>query len=134
MLDVQELRRHVRGGVIVPGDADYDSARRVYNGMIDRRPIAIARCSTVGDVIASVRAGVESDLPIAIRGGGHSAGGLGVCNDGLVVDLSGLRGVRVDAEARIARVDGGCTWGGVDRATHAYGLAVPSGLISMPIT
>jgi FAD/FMN-containing dehydrogenase len=130
MLDVRELRRRVRGGVIVPGDPDYDAARRVYNGMIDRRPIAIARCSSVDDVIASVRAGVESGLPLAIRGGGHSAGGLSVCDDGLVIDVGGLRGVRVDAEARIARVEGGCRWGEVDRATHAYGLAVPSGIIA----
>jgi FAD/FMN-containing dehydrogenase len=130
MLDVQALKRRVQGGIIVPGDPDYDRARRVYNGMIDRRPAAIACCSSVGDVTAAVRAGVDADLLIAVRGGGHSAGGFGVCDDGLVIDLSGLRGVRIDAEARTARVGGGCTWGEVDRATHAYGLAVPSGIIS----
>jgi FAD/FMN-containing dehydrogenase len=129
MLDVQSLKRRI-GGLILPDDPDYDLARRVYNGMIDRRPAAIACCSSVGDIVTAVRAGVEADIPIAVRGGGHNAGGLGVCDDGLVVDLSGTRGVRVDAEARTARVEGGCTWAEVDRATHAYGLAVPSGILS----
>ena len=130
MFDVQALKQQLRGGVIVPGDPDYDAARKVYNGMIDRRPAAIARCSSVDEVVAAVRAGVAADLPIAVRGGGHSAGGLGVCDDGLVIDLSLMRGVRVDAEAKIARVEGGCTWGDVDHATNAFGLAVPSGIIS----
>ena len=130
MLEVQELKRSVRGGVVVPGDREYDAARRVYNAMIDRRPAAIARCTSVADVVAAVRAATSAELPIAIRGGGHNAGGLGVCDDGVVVDLSGMRDVRVDAAARVARVEAGCTWAEVDRATHASGLAVPSGIIS----
>ncbi|HZU84894.1 MAG TPA: FAD-binding oxidoreductase [Polyangiaceae bacterium] len=128
MFAVEELRHALRGGVVVPGDPGYDAARRVYNAMIDRRPAAIARCTSEDDVAAAVRSAGE--LPIAIRGGGHNAGGLAVCDDGLVVDLSGMRRVHVDPDARTARVEGGCTWNDVDRATHAFGSAVPSGIIS----
>jgi FAD/FMN-containing dehydrogenase len=128
--DLEALKRRVPGGVIAAGDPDYDEARRVYNGMIDRRPRVIVRCASVGDVQAALRAGSEAELPIAVRGGGHNAGGLGVCDDGVVIDLSRLRGVRVDAESRRARVEGGCTWSDVDAATHAYGFAVPTGIIS----
>jgi FAD/FMN-containing dehydrogenase len=130
MLDVEGLSRRVSGGVIVPGDPEYDAARRVYNAMIDRRPAAIARCASARDVIAAVRAGAGGDVPIAVRGGGHSAGGMSVCDGGLVIDLGGLRAVRVDAEGRTVRVEGGCTWGEVDAVTHGYGLAVPSGIIA----
>jgi FAD/FMN-containing dehydrogenase len=128
MLD--RLKRSLRGRVLSPGDTEYDAARRVYNGMINRRPGAIARCADEADVVAAVRAGVAEDVLIAVRGGGHNAGGLGVCDDGLVVDLSEMRGVRVDPEARVVRVEGGCTWRDVDRATNPYGLAVPNGAIS----
>jgi FAD/FMN-containing dehydrogenase len=127
--ELEALRRNIRGGVSAPGDPDYDAARRVYNGMIDRRPRVIVRCAGVDDVQLALRAGADAELPIAVRGGGHNAGGLGVCDDGLVIDLGGMRGVRIDAEARTARVEGGCTWSEVDRITHAYGLAVPSGII-----
>ncbi|MGN6106136.1 MAG: FAD-binding oxidoreductase [Kofleriaceae bacterium] len=127
---IDELARALRGGVIRPTDASYDEARRVYNGMIDRHPALIARCDDVADVIAAVRFGVREDLPIAVRGGGHNAGGLGVCDDGLVIDLGGLRGVRVDPAARVAYVDGGCLLRDVDHATHAFGLAVPAGFLS----
>jgi FAD/FMN-containing dehydrogenase len=130
MFDPKALRKRIKGSVIVPGDAEYDAARKVYNAMIDRRPAAIVRCTSVNDVVSAVRAAVDAQLPIAVRGGGHNAGGLGVCDDGLVVDLSGLNQVRVDAEARTVRVGGGCTWGEVDRATNVYGFAVPSGFIS----
>jgi FAD/FMN-containing dehydrogenase len=130
MLDAKALKARVRGGVIVPGDAEYDAARRVYNAMIDRHPAAIARCSSVADIVAAVRAAVTAGLPLAIRDGGHNAGGLGVCDDGVVIDLSGVRDVKVDAEARIVRVGGGCTWGELDRATHVYGMAVPGGILS----
>jgi FAD/FMN-containing dehydrogenase len=128
MLDVKGLRKRVR--VIVPGDPDYEAARRVYNAMIDRRPAAIARCASAREVAAALHAAVAAELPIAVRGGGHSAGGLGVCDDGLVVDLAEMRAIRVDAEARTVRVEGGATWGEVDRATNPYGFAVPTGIIS----
>ncbi|MBI5549776.1 MAG: FAD-dependent oxidoreductase [Deltaproteobacteria bacterium] len=133
MLDsatIEHLSSRLRGRVLAPGDPEYASGRRVYNGMIDRHPAAIAQCAGVADVVAAVGVGVSSDALMSIRGGGHNAGGLGVCDDGLVVDLSQMRGIRVDPEARTVRVEGGATWGEVDRATHAYGLAVPSGIFS----
>jgi FAD/FMN-containing dehydrogenase len=130
MFDIKKLKRRFRGHVIAPRDPDYDAARKVYNAMIDRRPAAIVRCANAHEVALAVRAGIEAGLPLAVRGGGHNAGGLGVCDDGLVIDLSAMRGVRVDAEARTARIEGGCTWGEVDRATNAYGLAIPTGIIS----
>jgi FAD/FMN-containing dehydrogenase len=120
----------LRGELIGPEDKGYDEARRVHNGMIDRYPRLIARCTDVADVIASVRFARESGLLVSVRGGGHNAGGLGVCDGGLVIDLSRMRGVRVDPKVRTVRVAGGCVWGDVDHATHAFGLAVPSGIIS----
>jgi FAD/FMN-containing dehydrogenase len=120
----------VRGQLIRPEDPDYDAARKVYNGMIARRPRLITRCLDVADVIACVNAAREQNLLLSIRGGGHNAGGLGVCDDGLVIDLSRMKGIRVDPQARTARVEAGCTWGDVDHATHAFGLACPSGIIS----
>jgi FAD/FMN-containing dehydrogenase len=120
----------LRGRLIQPDSPDYDAARSVYNAMIDRRPAFIARCADVADVIAAVTFAREHALPLAVRGGGHSGPGLGVCDDGLVIDLSLMKGVRVDPTARTARVEGGCKWGDVDHATHAFGLATPSGFIS----
>jgi FAD/FMN-containing dehydrogenase len=125
-----EFAAAFRGELIGPEDAGYDAARAVYNGMIDRYPGLIARCADAADVIAAVRAAGEEDLLLAVRGGGHNAGGLGVCDDGLVVDLSRMRGVHVDPGTRTVRVEGGCTWGDVDHATHGFGLAVPSGIMS----
>ncbi len=125
-----QLAEGFRGRLIGPADTDYDEARAVYNGMIDRRPGLIARCTDAADVIAAVDVARRHDLLVSIRGGGHNAGGLGVCDDGLVIDLSAMRGVRVDPVAQTVRVEGGCTWGDVDHATHAFGLAVPSGIIS----
>jgi FAD/FMN-containing dehydrogenase len=127
---VTTLRSQLRGAVIARGDADYDEARALYNGMIDKRPLAIARCADVADVIAAVNYGRDNALPIAVRGGGHNGPGLGSVNDGLVIDLSHMRGVRVDPASRTARVEAGCTQGDVDHATHAFGLAVPAGIIS----
>ncbi|RPI47491.1 MAG: FAD-binding oxidoreductase [Betaproteobacteria bacterium] len=127
---IQSLQACMRGQVIQPGDADYDAARKVYNAMIDRRPRYIARCVDAADVISAVSFAREQGLLLAVRGGGHNGAGLGVCDNGLVIDLSGLRGVRVDPKARTARVAGGSTWGDVDHATHAFGLACPSGIIS----
>jgi len=127
---VKQFKAQLRGELIEPGDASYGEARRVYNAMISRKPRLIARCADVADVIAAVRFGRQQDLLVSIRGGGHNAGGLGVCDDGLVIDLSRIRYVHVDPDARTVRVGGGCTWGDVDHATHAFGLAVPSGIIS----
>jgi hypothetical protein len=118
------------GRLIGPDDADYEEARKVYNAMIDRRPALIARCANPDDVANAVNFAREQGLPLAIRGGGHNGGGLGTCDNGVVIDLSLLRDVEVDPEARTVRVGGGCTWGEVDAATGEYGLATPSGIIS----
>lgn len=126
-----ELSDTLRGELIRPTDARYDTARAVYNAMIDRTPAAIARCRDVADVIACVDFGRENGLDIAIRGGGHNAAGLAVADDALVIDLSGLRGTTVDPEHHTVRVDAGCTWGDVDHATVAgFGMAVPCGFIA----
>jgi FAD/FMN-containing dehydrogenase len=125
-----KLKQNLRGAVIEPSDPNYGEARSLYNGMIDKRPRIIARCADVADVIAAVNFGRDNDLLIAIRGGGHNGPGLGSVDDGLVIDLSTIKGVRVDPTARTARVGAGCTQGDVDHATHAFGLAVPAGIIS----
>ena len=125
-----ELRGLLRGDLLDPSDSSYDDARRVYNGMIDRHPEGIVRCADVADVIAAVGHARRQGLPLAVRCGGHNAAGLGVCDGGLVVDLCDMNGVRVDPQARTVRVEGGATWGDVDHAAHAFGLAVPSGIIS----
>ncbi|OLE32575.1 MAG: oxidoreductase [Ktedonobacter sp. 13_1_20CM_3_54_15] len=127
---IQELVSRMRGELLRPSDAGYEQAIRVYNGMIEKRPALIAHCVDVADVIAAVNFAREHELTLAVRGGGHSGPGLGTCDDGLVIDLSGMKGIRVDPSARTARVEGGCTWGEVDHATHAFGLATPSGFIS----
>src|SRR5260370_15121677 len=127
---VQELASHLRGALLRPGDVGYEQALRVYNGMIERRPALLAHCVDVADVIAAVNFAREHQLTLAVRGGGHSGPGLGICDDGLVIDLSGMKGMRVDPSARTVRVEGGCTWGEVDHATHPFGLATPSGFIS----
>ncbi len=127
---VDAFKASLSGELILPSDAGYDEARKVYNGMIDKRPSMIARCIDASDVQAAVRFGRENDMLTAIRGGGHNGGGLGICDDGLVIDLSGIKDVRVEAKDETVRVGGGCTWGEVDNATHAHGLAVPTGTIS----
>ena len=120
----------LRGEALTPDDAGYEAARALYNGMIDLRPAVIARCADPADVIVAVNFGRENRLAVAIRGGGHNGAGFASVDGGLVIDLSAMRGVRVDPEARTVRVAGGCTWGDVDHATHAFGLAVPSGIFS----
>src|SRR5438270_11412454 len=127
---VKEFKSNLRGSVIEPGDKGYDDARKVYNGMIHKRPRLITRCVDVADVIQSVNFARDQDLLLAIRSGGHNAGGLGICDDGLVIDLAPIKYARVDPAARTATVGGGCTWGDVDHATHVFGLATPSGIIS----
>src|SRR5438477_955518 len=127
---VKEFKSNLRGLVIEPGDNGYDDARKVYNGMIHKKPRLIARCVDVADVIRSIDLARENELLLAIRGGGHNAGGLGICDDGLVIDLAAMKYTRVDPAARTVTVGGGCTWGDVDHATHVFGLATPSGIIS----
>ena len=125
-----DLQKQLRGRVVSPVDADYDAVRALFNGMIDKRPRLIARCVDVADVMAAVRYGRDKGLLVAIRGGGHNGPGLGSCDDGLVIDLSLLKGIHVDPAARTVRVEPGCTSGDVDHATHPFGLAVPFGIVS----
>jgi FAD/FMN-containing dehydrogenase len=127
---VAHFQAELHGRLIRPADADYDEARRLYNGMIDKRPALITRCADAADVSAAVNFGRDHGLPIAVRGGGHNGAGLGSVNDGLVIDLSGMRAVQVDAARREVRVEGGCLWNDVDAATNPHGLAVPTGFIS----
>ena len=127
---ITHLKGSLRGRLIQPGDADYDEARKVYNGMIHKKPRLIAQCADVADVIRCVNFARDNDLLVSVRGGGHNAGGLGVCDDGLVIDLAGIKYTRVDPAARRVTVGGGSLWGDVDHATHAFGLATPSGFIT----
>jgi FAD/FMN-containing dehydrogenase len=120
----------LRGRLIQPADADYDAARALYNGMIDKRPRLIARCVDAADVMTAVNYARDHGLLLAIRGGGHNGPGLGSCDGGLVIDLSMMRSVRVDPDSQTVRVDAGCTSGDVDHATHPFGLAVPFGIVS----
>jgi FAD/FMN-containing dehydrogenase len=119
-----------RGRLISPDHTDYDTARSVWNGAIDRRPRLIAQCIGAADVVAAVRFARDQDLEIAIRGGGHNVAGTAVCDDGIVIDLSAMRAVRVDPAERRAWVQGGALWGDVDRETQAYGLATTGGIVS----
>lgn len=123
------LREQVRGQVITPDDADYDAARAVHNGMIDRKPAAVVRVSQVADVIASVNFARDNSLDLAIRGGGHSAPGFGTWDDALVIDFVNTRGVRVDPAKRTARSEAGATWADFNHATHAFGLATTGGIV-----
>jgi hypothetical protein len=127
---ISSFQQSLRGRLIQPGDADYNDARALYNGMIDKRPRLIARCVDTADVITAVNFAREQRLAVAIRGGGHNGPGLGSVNDGLVIDLSMMKGVRVDPTARTVRAEPGCTSGDVDHATHAFGLAVPFGIVA----
>ena len=127
---VRTLAARIRGDVLGPSDAGYDDARRLHNAMIDKRPRVIARCVDAADVIEAVRFGHEAGLEVAVRGGGHNGGGLGSVDDGLVIDLSAMRAVRVDPEAGTVAALGGCRLGDIDHATHAFGQATPSGIVS----
>ncbi len=127
---VQAFAQSLRGGLIRRGDPDYDERRKVYNAMIDKHPELIVRCANVRDVISSVNFARENGLLLAIRSGGHNGPGLGTCDDGLVIDLSPMKGIRVDPVNRTARVETGCTLGDVHHATDTFGLATPSGIIS----
>jgi len=127
---VEALRAAVRGALLRPGDADYDAARRVWNGMIDRRPALIARCAGAADVIKGVAFAREHGLLVAVRGGGHNVTGNAVCDDGLMLDLSPMKGIRVDPARLTVRAEAGVTWGELDRETQAFGLATTGGQVS----
>ena len=127
---LDEFSAKVRGQLIDRDDPTYDDARRVYNGMIEKFPALIMRCADVADVIATVNFARAHQLTVAVRGGGHHGAGLGSCDDGIVIDLSALRGVRVDPVAQTVRAEGGCVLGDVDHAAHAFGLATPFGIMS----
>ncbi len=126
----EDLRSRIRGGVVGPGDEGYDEARTVYNAMHDRRPGAVVRPTDDADVMAALGWATEHDLPVAVRGGGHSVPGYGTCDHGLVLDLSRMRSVRIDPDARRARVGGGAILGDLDHAAYPYGLATPAGFFS----
>ena len=125
-----DLARQFRGELIRAGDPPYEAARRVWNGAIDRRPVLVARCTGVADVRAAVRFARERQLVVAVRGGGHNVAGTATCDGGIVIDLSPMKGLRVDPVARTARAQPGLLWGEVDRETQAFGLATPGGIVT----
>ena len=128
--ELERLRDCVHGPVIGPDEDGYDEARSIWNGAIDRRPAGIARCSGVADVVAAVRYARERDLLVAVRSGGHGVGGHALCDGGLVIDLSPMRGIRVDPAARTARAEAGVLWGEFDRETQLFGLATVGGIVT----
>ncbi|ADJ15248.1 FAD-binding oxidoreductase [Halalkalicoccus jeotgali] len=127
---LRALAERFDGALIGPEDGKYDEARSVWNGMIDRFPAVIAGCAGVEDVLVAIEFARESELPVAVRGGGHNVSGTAVCDDGIVIDLSGMTAVRVDPDRRVVRAEGGATWADVDRATQRFGLATPGGVVS----
>jgi FAD/FMN-containing dehydrogenase len=129
-VDVERLSRLVQGPVIAPGDEGYDEARSIWNGAIDRRPACIARCTGVADVVAAVRFARERGLLVAVRSGGHGVGGHAVCDGGLVIDLSAMKGIRVDPATRTARAEAGVLWGELDREAQLFGLATVGGIVT----
>src|SRR5215213_6265324 len=129
-LDIAGLQNGFRGELLRPEDSGYEDARKVWNGSINRLPALIAQCAGVADVIAAVKFAKDNGLLVAVRGGGHSYPGLSVCDGGLVIDLSLMKGIRVDPEARTVRAQAGVLLGELDRETQAFGLAVPSGIVT----
>jgi len=127
---IQSFRPQLRGKLLTPSDEGYDEARKVYNAMFDKRPALIARCMDVADVIASVNFARNNDLLLAVKGGGHNAAGLGMCDDGFVIDLSLMKGIHIDPNDRTVMVEGGCTLSDIDHVTYAMNRVVPSGIIS----
>jgi FAD/FMN-containing dehydrogenase len=130
MTSFESLRTQLRGELIMPESSEYDAARRLWNGMLDKRPAGIARCSGVADVVACVRHAAEHNVLLAIRGGGHNVAGLAMCDGGLVIDLSRMKGAHVDPRRRTIRAQGGMCWGDFDRETHLFGLATTGGAVS----
>ena len=127
---LDELRSSIRGSTITPVDDNYDSARQVWNGMIDKNPGLIVRCRDAADVIQTVNVARDHNSLVAVRGGGHNVAGTGVCEGGIVIDLSEMRSVWVDPVSRIAKVQGGALWSDVDHETQAHGLATTGGIVS----
>jgi FAD/FMN-containing dehydrogenase len=127
---LRTFRGGLNGRVLLPGDQGYEEARHVWNGSIDRHPAVIARCSGAADVMQAVRFARATELPLAVRGGGHGVAGHAVCDGGLVVDLLPMKGIRVDPVRRVATVQAGCVWGDLDHETQAFGMAVPGGIVS----
>jgi FAD/FMN-containing dehydrogenase len=127
---ITQLKQALRGRLIQSIEDDYHAARKVYNGMIDKYPLMIVKCADVADVITAVNFARENELLTAIRSGGHNGGGLGICDGGMVIDLSQMKGISIDQDAKTAWVESGCTLGDIDHATHAFGLATPSGIFS----
>jgi len=129
LLDIQPLKSSFHGELFEPEDAGYDGACRIWNASVQKHPALVARCSGIADIIAAVNFAHENHLLTAIRGGGHNVGGRALCDDGLVIHLSRMRSVHVDPAKRTVRVQGGATLGDLDRETHPFGLAVPSGIV-----
>ena len=127
---IDQLRERVRGRVITPDDPDYGAARQVYNAMIDRRPRVVVGCVDAADVMAGVDFARDNGLELSVRGGSHSVPGFGTNDDGVVLDLAGMRGVRIDPLTHTARAEGGCTWGEVNHAGYPFGLATTGGIVS----
>lgn len=130
LTEIENLRTQLKGKIVLPSDKGYEDLRTVFNGMIDKYPAMFAMCADVADVIASVNFAREHNMLLAIRGGGHNGGGLGICDNGMVIDLSGIKYVRVNTSSKTVRVGGGNIWNEVDHATHAFGLAIPAGIVS----
>src|SRR5215217_8244093 len=128
---VENLRDSLRGQLLRMDDADYEAARRVFNWMIDRRPALIVRCAGAADVVASVNFAREHDLPLSVRGGGHSVAGTAVCEGGVMLDLASMKDIRVDPERRIAQAQPGLTLAEFDRETQSFGLATTTGVVSV---
>jgi FAD/FMN-containing dehydrogenase len=127
---VGQFQASLRGALVQPDDPNYNAARTIYNAMIDKRPALIAQCRDVADVISAVNFGRKEKLDIAIRSGGHHGAGLCLVDNGLVIDLSPMKGIRVDLQTKTVRVQSGCNWGDVDHATHIFGMATPTGIVS----
>lgn len=128
-MSIDQLRNDFRGELVVPGDANDAEACKIWNASVVKRPAIVARCAGVADVVAAVKYARAHGLLTAIRGGGHNVGGRALCDDGIVIDLSQMRVVHVDAARRTVRVQGGATLGELDRETHLFGLAVPTGTV-----
>src|SRR5215218_7032248 len=128
-LNVESLRSNFSGDILQPGNPGYDSARRIWNASVDKRPALIGQCTGTADVITAVTFARDNNLLTAVRGGGHNVGGRALCDEEIVIDLSRMRAVSVDPHDRVVRVQGGATLGDLDRETHAFGLAVPCGVV-----
>jgi FAD/FMN-containing dehydrogenase len=130
MMDLEELQSTFKGRIIQKGDRDYDEVRKVWNGYINKHPALIAQCTGTADVVDAINFAHSNDIEVSVRGGGHNVAGTALCDDGLVIDLSQMRGIHVNPAKKLARVQGGATWGDLDRETQLFGLAAPGGVVS----